>query len=128
MRGKPLTFLKMNAIKFRIWDGQKLIYQNHNGWFERVEIKGYPDLQTITLSTACNPEHSLAVEQFTTISDKNKTEVYKGDKVLNKGITYKIQFSEGCFVAECQEGKKHTIQSICQEGEVISNIHQNQKL
>ena len=125
MRGKPLTFHYMNTIKFRIWDGQKLTYQNHNGWFEGVNVKGYSDLQTITLSTACKPEHGLTVEQFTTILDKNKTDVYSGDEVINRGITYKIQFLEGCFVAECQEGKNHNIQSICTDGEVISNIHQN---
>lgn len=127
MRGKPLTFPYMNSIKFRIRDGQKLIYQNHNGWFEGVNVKGYSDLQTITLTTACKPKYGLTVEQFTTISDKNKTEVYKGDEVFNKGITYKVQLLQGCFIAICHQGKNHNLQSICTEGEVISNIHQNQK-
>jgi YopX protein len=117
----------MNKIKFRVRDGQKLIYQNHNGWFENVKVKGYPDLQTITLTTACKPEYSLKVEQFTTISDRIQNEIYQGDSILSNGITYKIKFSEGCFFAECQEGKRHNLITVCKNGELIQNIHQNQK-
>lgn len=66
----------MREIKFRAWDGGKMIYQDADGYFDKVKHPKYPALQTLQLHSAMQV---CEVMQFTGLYDKNGKEIYEGD-------------------------------------------------
>ena len=68
----------MREIKFRAWDGVRMIYQGSDGYFNNVKHPKYPALQTMQLHGVMQV---CEVMQFTGLLDKNGKEIYEGDVV-----------------------------------------------
>ena len=58
----------MREIKFRAWDGVRMIYQGSDGYFNNVKHPKYPALQTMQLHGVMQV---CEVMQFTGLLDKN---------------------------------------------------------
>lgn len=110
-------------IKFRAWDGRKLIYSNSRkgverlGWFF-ANTKGMPK------------------DQFTELTDKNGVDIYGGD-VLPDGIdNLVVTFNEYNDCEEYQHFKHYgwnvfgtpLVDAIKDGCIVIGNIHQHPEL
>ena len=128
----------MSKINFRVWDNLEKGYlnekdiaidslgnifllegYNHNDselWYARV----LPDLDN----------KRYAIEQDTGPKDKNGTEIYEGDILIDdtgEPIEYwVVKFSEGAFVGECT-GVTELLSELTNL-EVVGNIHENPEL
>jgi len=88
----------MREIKFRAWDGNKIIYD----WV-RVDYKasflfdGIKLPQNHTISCAMNI-NAVEIMQYTDKTDKNGVEIYEGDITSLNGDIHTIGFQDGCFL------------------------------
>lgn len=75
-------------------------------------------------------EGENTVEQFTGLRDKNGTEIYKGDVLIDDAGEpiehWVVKFSDGGFVGECA-GVTESLFELTQL-EVVGNIHENPEL
>lgn len=68
----------MREIKFRAWDGEKIIYQSKDGWFDKVKHPNHERPQCMQLQSTMQ---ICTIMQFTGLLDKNGKEIYEGDIV-----------------------------------------------
>lgn len=72
----------------------------------------------------------IVIEQFTGLKDKNSTEIYEGDILIDdtgEPIEYwVVKFSDGGFVGECA-GVAESLFELTNL-EVVGNIHENPEL
>lgn len=73
--------------------------------------------------------------QFTGLFDKKGKEIYEGDIVSEAGWNWKVNFRNGCFMADrvyvqCADAIaiKEGIPLAHNHGEIIGNIYQNPEL
>lgn len=135
----------MRDIKFRIWDGAK------NEWLassnkDALSYYGFAlvgEVMTVQSPPIWSLDEGNVVEQFTNLKDKNGTEIYEGDIIVQKslgsnksGCRGKITYKEdhGAFMFEVYERGKIVMSLFLNEFapektcEVIGNIHENPEL
>lgn len=122
----------MRDIKFRIWDGAK------NEWLASSDKDALPyygfalvgEVMTVQSPPIWSLDEGNVVEQFTNLKDKNGTEIYEGDILIDdtgEPIEYwVVKFSEGGFIGECA-GVAEALFELTQL-EVAGNIHKNPEL
>lgn len=135
----------MRDIKFRIWDGAK------NEWLASSNKDALPyygfalvgEVMTVQSPPYWSLDEGNIVEQFTGLKDKNGTEIYEGDIIIQKSlgsnksecrgkITYKEDHA--AFMFEVYERGKPVMWLFLNEFnpektcEVIGNIHENPEL
>lgn len=111
----------MRSLKFRAWDGKKMI-EDVVPASESYIIEVYEyEYQYVEVE---------AVEQYTGLKDKNGKEVYEGDIVSVRNKNRKneydigvVEFGKAAFRCPFLLGKYHSGQV-----EVIGNIHENTDL
>lgn len=122
----------MRDIKFRIWDGAK------NEWLASSDKDALPyygfalvgEVMTVQSPPIWSLDEGNVVEQFTNLKDKNGTEIYEGDILIDDAgepVEYwAVKFYEGGFVGECA-GVAESLFELTQL-EVAGNIHENPEL
>lgn len=124
----------MRIVKFRVWNDLLKNYLPDDS----VCILPNGDIVLYNLAAMIaaykRPSEMLegenTVEQFTNLKDKNGTEIYEGDILIDdtgEPIEYwVVKFSEGSFIGECA-GVAEPLFELTNL-EVIGNIHEDSKL
>lgn len=122
----------MRDIKFRIWDGAK------NEWLASSNKDTLPyygfalvgEVMTVQSPPYWSLDEGNIVEQFTGLKDKNGTEIYEGDILIDdtgEPIEYwVVKFSDGGFVGECAGAAEPLFELT--NLEIAGNIHKNPEL
>jgi hypothetical protein len=107
-------------IKFRAWDGKKMIGVGKNDWFS-IRNDGLP---------SCS--FPIVIMQFTGLHDKNGKEIYEGDKISficnyahqdGTPVKNEVWVNNGCFMLDVFPLSSHNFLNI----EVIGNIYEEIK-
>lgn len=123
----------MREIKFRVWDNIAKKYID--GRYVSISGLGLLHVAKRIIKNCFRPPHTrknpwFIVEQFTGLRDKNGTEIYEGDILIDDAgepIEYwVVKFSDGGFVGECA-GVTESLFELTQL-EVVGNIHENPEL
>ncbi len=125
-------------IKFRAWDGEKMVPQQALYWDGDSFYTGLWNNE----ETHIEGEDQVRVElmQYAGLKDRNGAEIYDGD--ILKGywsdgdaeFVTKVRWIPSCFIVDvvgqdfdlCDLGT--AIHELCHEYEVIGNIHENPDL
>ena len=97
-----------------------IVFQNFEG-----AAMSYPYPTVNTIYAVVNER---TVGQFTGFIDKNKINIFEGDKKRDKnGNICVVVFLKGSFFIECKYYREHFYSS-SQFGKIIGNIHDNPEL
>ena len=123
----------MCEIKFRVWDNIAKKYIDSR--YVSISGLGLLHVAKRIIKNCFRPPHTrknpwFIVEQFTGLRDKNGTEIYEGDILIDdtgEPIEYwVVKFSEGSFIGECA-GVVEPLFELTQL-EVAGNIHEDSEL
>lgn len=123
----------MREIKFRVWDNIAKKYIDSR--YASISGLGLLHVAKRIIKTCFRPLHTrknpwFIVEQYAGLKDKNGTEIYEGDVLINDVGEpvehWVVKFSEGGFVGECA-GVTEALFELTQL-EVASNINENPEL
>lgn len=116
-------------IKFRIWNGNAMIYDITAGKFGTFYVNpengnGLNPEDTASLSVNTTKYNDdIPVMQFVGVKDSNKVDIYEGDKCKDgDGKVYEIKYAYTGFVARSySNGMSYCIDN---DLEVIGNIYE----
>lgn len=125
----------MRELKFRAWGNRQNKYLNPDDVSIRAD--GFITIFNVDgkHSRAVQPPGDLLspwfiIEQYTGLNDKNGTEIYEGDILIDdtgEPVEYwVVKFSEGGFVGECA-GVAEPLFELTNL-EVVGNIHEDSEL
>ena len=128
----------MREIEFRVWDNQEKVYLNKKdiaidnlGNIFIFEVCDDNDADLWHVRILSDPDNErYVIEQTTGLTDKNGTEIYEGDILIDdtgEPVEYwVVKFSEGGFVGECA-GVAEPLFELTNL-EVVGNIHEDPEL
>lgn len=113
-------------IKFRAWDGSKIIYPDSDGWFNNCKFANEPIFQMCRLDTVLK---RLKVMQYTGLKDKSGKEIFEGDivEVRNVGLC-EVVFENGAFFIFKKPSFNGLLYQYTLDGAVVGNIYRNPEL
>ena len=123
----------MREIKFRVWDNIAKKYID--GRYVSISGLGLLHVAKRIIKNCFRPPHTrknpwFIVEQYTGLRDKNGTEIYEGDILIDDAgepIEYwVVKFSDGGFVGECA-GVAEALFELTNL-EIVGNIHKDPEL
>lgn len=123
----------MREIKFRVWDNIAKKYIDSR--YVSISGLGLLHVAKRIIKNCFRPPHTrknpwFIVEQFTGLRDKNGTEIYEGDILIDDTgepiERWVVKFSDGGFVGECA-GVTEPLFELTNL-EVVGNIHEDSEL
>ena len=119
----------MREIKFRAWDGEKMIYNWFIAEFKPESVYGDIELPQ-RYSPSINMSSPQEVMQYTGLKDKNGKEIYEGDLLGLDDMAAPVIFDDGSFqlITSERQGRSPLIQFRTKRMTVIGNIYENQEL
>ena len=123
----------MREIKFRVWNNIAKKYIDSR--YVSISGLGLLHVAKRIIKNCFRPPHTrknpwFIVEQYTGLKDKNGTEIYEGDILIDDAgepIEYwVVKFSYGGFVGECAGVTEHLFELA--NLEVVGNVHKSPEL
>ena len=123
----------MREIKFRVWDNIAKKYIDSR--YVSISGLGLLHVAKRIIKNCFRPPHTrknpwFIVEQFTGLRDKNGTEIYEGDILIDDTgepiERWVVKFSDGGFVGECA-GVTEPLFELTNL-EIAGNIHEDSQL
>jgi uncharacterized phage protein (TIGR01671 family) len=127
-------------IKFRVWDGKKMLYDNDNS---NLMVEHYNSVWSVFCQSLQDVNKDFILMQFTGLKDKNGREIYEGDIVSYFGFYEGDYFEKGGMGFIQWDEEHHYVAKwgndemyICSTwdlaknygGTVIGNIYENPEL
>lgn len=112
----------MREIKFRVWEGEKMIHLTAGYGMEYISINGFEMRSEF---------ESVILMQYTGLKDKNGKEIYEGDIVKAeeyvgfKNLTAEVIYNRGRFCLNTGTIPEDLLPEL---SEIIGNIYENPEL
>ena len=121
----------MRTIKFRIWNGKKILFPNQITKYANCELginyaKEYTPEGVYILR---NPS-KIHLMQFTGLYDKNGKEIYEGDILEDSLGRRKVveYYQDGFWLNASLEGAEWSLRLTHKSSKIIGNIYENAEL
>ena len=117
----------MRDIKFRVWDGEKMIPAGVIPNVRHLVTTKEFDFGSMEAVVQLHETETDTLMQYTGIKDKNGVEIYEGDIVSNSSETFPIEWQDDAACNSCWSvhgGYSFGANNI-ESFEVIGNIYEN---